>query len=42
MMVLGFILLFFLYAYSIVRAWKITRFVRRMKRRARKKQIQEN
>ena len=35
-MVIGFIALFFLYAYSIVRAWKITRFVRRLKRRMRK------
>lgn len=38
MMFIGFITLFFLYSYSIVHAWRITRFVRRYKRRARKKQ----
>lgn len=37
----AFILLFFLYLYSITRAWRVTRFIRRMKRRAsRKKAIQ--
>lgn len=34
---IGFIALFFLYSYSIVHAWRITRFVRRMKRRAKRK-----
>ncbi|MCK3655516.1 undecaprenyl-phosphate alpha-N-acetylglucosaminyl 1-phosphate transferase [Pasteurellaceae bacterium Macca] len=38
MMFIGFIALFFLYSYSIVHAWRITRFVRRHKRRLRKKQ----
>lgn len=33
-----FIALFFLYSYSIMHAWRITRFVRRHKRRLRKKQ----
>lgn len=37
-MFVGFVSLFFLYSYSIVHAWRITRFVRRYKRRARKKQ----
>ena len=40
-MVIGFIALFFLYAYSIVRAWKITRFVRRLKRRVRKSAVKK-
>ena len=35
-MFIAFIVLFFLYAYSITKAWKITRWVRRMKRRARR------
>ncbi len=38
MMFLCFIALFFLYSYSIMHAWRVTRWVRRMKRRARKKQ----
>lgn len=37
-MFIAFVALFFLYSYSIVHAWRITRFVRRHKRRARKKQ----
>ena len=41
-MVIGFIALFFLYAYSIVRAWKITRFVRRLKRRVRKNSVKHS
>lgn len=32
----AFILLFFMYSYSITRAWRITRWVRRMKRRAKR------
>lgn len=36
-MFVGFIALFFLYSYSIMHAWRVTRFVRRMKRRARRK-----
>lgn len=36
-MALGFIGLFFLYAYSITHAWRVTRFIRRMKRRAKRK-----
>ncbi|TDQ57452.1 UDP-GlcNAc:undecaprenyl-phosphate GlcNAc-1-phosphate transferase [Mesocricetibacter intestinalis] len=32
----AFIVLFFLYSYSITKAWKITRWVRRLKRRARR------
>lgn len=35
-MFLSFVLLFFLYSYSIVHAWRITRFIRRYKRRIRK------
>ncbi|QGM80155.1 UDP-N-acetylglucosamine--undecaprenyl-phosphate N-acetylglucosaminephosphotransferase [Otariodibacter oris] len=35
-MFIGFIILFFLYSYSIVHAWRITRFIRRYKRRIRK------
>lgn len=38
-MFIGFIALFFLYSYSIVHAWRITRFIRRHKRRMRRKQI---
>lgn len=34
MMVVLFVLLFFLYSYSIVRAWRVTRFLKRIKRRA--------
>lgn len=37
-MFVAFVSLFFLYSYSIVHAWRITRFVRRHKRRARRKQ----
>lgn len=37
-MSIGFIGLFFLYAYSITHAWRVTRFIRRMKRRAKRKQ----
>ena len=36
-MALGFLILFFLYAYSITHAWRVTRLIRRMKRRAKKK-----
>ncbi|NBI13903.1 UDP-N-acetylglucosamine--undecaprenyl-phosphate N-acetylglucosaminephosphotransferase [[Haemophilus] felis] len=36
LMFAGFILLFFLYAYSIVRAWRVTRLIKRMKRRAKR------
>ena len=36
-MFIAFILLFFLYSYSITRAWRITRWVRRMKRRAQRR-----
>lgn len=35
-MFIAFILLFFIYSFSIARAWRITRWVRRMKRRARR------
>ena len=35
-MFVGFFILFFLYVYSITRAWRITRWVRRMKRRAKR------
>ncbi|AGI31520.1 TPA: UDP-N-acetylglucosamine--undecaprenyl-phosphate N-acetylglucosaminephosphotransferase [Mannheimia haemolytica] len=35
-MMLMFIGLFFLYAYSITHAWRVTRFVRRLKRRAKR------
>lgn len=34
----AFILLFFMYAYSITHAWRVTRWVRRIKRRSRKQQ----
>lgn len=37
-MFLAFIALFFLYSYSITHAWRVTRFVRRLKRRAKRKQ----
>lgn len=37
-----FIILFFLYSYSIMHAWRVTRFVRRHKRRVRKKQTFRN
>lgn len=37
LMFVAFIVLFFLYAYSIARAWKITRWVHRMKRRMKRK-----
>lgn len=36
LMFAGFILLFFMYSYSITRAWRITRWIRRMKRRAKR------
>ncbi|AFU20100.1 undecaprenyl-phosphate alpha-N-acetylglucosaminyltransferase [Actinobacillus suis H91-0380] len=36
-MTIGFIALFFIYAYSITHAWRVTRLIRRMKRRAKKK-----
>ena len=36
-MFIAFIILFFLYSYSITKAWKITRWIRRMKRRAAKR-----
>ncbi|HHE9474258.1 UDP-N-acetylglucosamine--undecaprenyl-phosphate N-acetylglucosaminephosphotransferase [Haemophilus influenzae] len=35
-MFVGFFILFFLYVYSITHAWRITRWVRRMKRRAKR------
>jgi UDP-GlcNAc:undecaprenyl-phosphate GlcNAc-1-phosphate transferase len=37
-MFFAFIGLYFLYSYSITHAWRVTRFVRRMKRRAKRKQ----
>lgn len=37
-MFVAFIGLFFLYSYSIMRAWRITRFIRRHKRRVRRQQ----
>ncbi|MFD0966327.1 UDP-N-acetylglucosamine--undecaprenyl-phosphate N-acetylglucosaminephosphotransferase [Seminibacterium arietis] len=35
-MFIAFIFLFFIYSYSIARAWKITRWIRRMKRRTKR------
>ena len=37
LMTIGFIGLFFIYAYSITHAWRVTPFIRRMKRRAKRK-----